>query len=128
MAGVARALPAAALHPQGFFVTNRALELCEPDDVLPLARSLAPLGPELATDPRGVHHLSKLTDLLVRPRCKPSRLPVRRVLTGLRCARLAIWAHCWTEGLLHSGASSSRYPAQFTEGQYACITLTYGGS
>ena len=67
VAGVARAMPGAALHPQGFFVTNRALELCEPGDVLPLARALAPLGPELATDPRGVHHLSKLTDLLVRP-------------------------------------------------------------
>ncbi|KAK9825899.1 hypothetical protein WJX81_003469 [Elliptochloris bilobata] len=64
--GVSHALPAAALHPQGFFVTNRALELCEPADALPLAPGLVAIAPELATDPRGVHHLSKLTELLAR--------------------------------------------------------------
>ncbi len=65
--GVAGALPAAALHPQGFFVTNRALELAEARDVLPLALGLIAIGADLATDPRGCHHLSKFVDLLVRP-------------------------------------------------------------
>lgn len=78
--GVAGALPAAALHPQGFFVTNRALELAEARDVLPLALGLIAIGADLATDPRGCHHLSKFVDLLVRPAaCLLLRVSVSRL-------------------------------------------------
>lgn len=66
LAGIAAELPAAALHPHGFFVLGRALELAAPADVLLLAPGLTRIGPELARDVRGVHHLTKLTELLAR--------------------------------------------------------------
>jgi len=47
-------------------VLGRALELAAPADVLLLAPGLTRIGPELARDVRGVHHLTKLTELLAR--------------------------------------------------------------
>jgi hypothetical protein len=75
LAGIAAELPAAALHPHGFFVLGRALELAAPADVLLLAPGLTGIGPELARDVRGVHHLTKLSELLAR---RPARHPPDR--------------------------------------------------